>query len=114
MQVDPQWHDQVAWQLVINYLSVQGIQWLKMNKWRVTNWISEETPGINKFIAVIISACTAAGINATFQSGTLTVTGLTVLGIATVIRHVVQNYVSIKLMYKVVFPKNGQNNVVTA
>jgi hypothetical protein len=64
---------------VISYI----IGLMKNSNWKIFAWISEETPTVTRFVAFLLSGVAAIGIHATFNGGTLVVTGLTVTVILT-------------------------------
>ncbi len=64
---------------VISYV----IGLMKNSNWKVFAWISAETPAVTRAVAFLLSGVAAIGIHATFNGGTLVVTGLTATVILT-------------------------------
>jgi hypothetical protein len=52
------------------------IQLMKNSNWKIFGWISRETPTVTRLVAVVLSGIATIGIHATFNGGTLVVTGL--------------------------------------
>jgi len=52
-----------------------GIQWVK--KSRFFPWLTVETQAVNRWVSIVAAFCAGIGIYATWNQGTLTVTGLT-------------------------------------
>lgn len=101
----------LSWQLVINYLAMMFIQFVKTNKAPFLSWINTSRPNLTRFVAALISSVTAAGIHFRFSpdaamSGTyvFTVSGLTAIALAHFLKDVLQNYLGIKMFYKVLRP----------
>lgn len=68
---------------VISYV----IQMMKGSNLRLFNWISQETPRVNRLVAVVLSGIATVGIHATFANNTLVVTGLSATVIVTGLWH---------------------------
>jgi len=63
------------------------ISWMKNSNWPVFAWISGETPKVNRIVAVVLSGIATVGIHATFNQGTLVITGLSATVVATGLWH---------------------------
>ena len=62
-------------QATIAILVSFGLQWLK--KSRFFPWLTIETQAVNRWVSIVIAFGAGIGIYATWNQGTLTVTGLT-------------------------------------
>ncbi len=110
----------LQWQAVLNFLTMTLIQWAKTSDWKALSWLNAESPKLTKFVCFVVSAATAQGIHGSFVhevSGTFTITftGVTVLAVAHMMKDVIQNYLGIKIMYRLMRPdewgkNNGSNN----
>lgn len=99
----------LQWQLVLNFIAMTVIQWIKNSNWQSLSWVNTATPKLTKFISLIAAAATAQGIHGTFvhaNAGTFTITlsGMTALAMAHVAKDIIQNYLGIKVMYRLMRP----------
>lgn len=92
-------------QILINILTVWIIQVMKRSKAPFLAWINKDSAGVNKIVATVGALLTTAGITFAWlpESGTLTITGLTVGGFATLLLEVLKNYAFQHVIYKSAF-----------
>lgn len=92
-------------QIFINILTVWIIQFLKKSKAPFLSWINHDSSSVNKVVATVGALLTTAGITFAWlpDSGTLTITGLTAQGFATLLFEVLKNYAFQHVIYKSTF-----------
>jgi hypothetical protein len=95
-----------AWDTVaVSTIAVGVVQWLKNSKW--IPFMDQHTSTINRIVSWAAAFCSATGIHYTFDhgTGTLTLTGLTVMGLWHSFGDTVKSYAVQWLIYRGV--KNG-------
>jgi len=66
----------------LSAISVVFIQWLKKSSW--FPWLSDESSKVSlRIVSGLTAFATAAGLHWTYNDGTLTITGLTLMAVAT-------------------------------
>lgn len=91
-------------QLLMNYLTVELIQWAKNSTHPLLGWVSSHSSRINKIIAAIAAALTAAGISWHYSGGALTIENLTAGTLLAAGVALLKNWIGLKLIYKVLYP----------
>jgi hypothetical protein len=91
----------ISAQVVASALTVWLIQWIK--KIKQIPWISDDSAKLNRLISALLAAGTAVGIHATFNNGTLVITGLTLLGILTAAFNWLKAFVMNELIYQAAY-----------
>lgn len=91
--------------IFINILTVWIIQIMKSSKSSILSWINFDTSIVNKVVASLGAVLTTAGIAFAWspETGTLSITGLTAQGFATVLFEIIKNYAFQHVIYKAAF-----------
>ena len=89
--------------LTASAVSVWVIQRLKHATW--FQMLTPSTVTLNRLASFIAAAATATGIHVAFSAGTLTITGLTLSGIAAAVIAWFKSYVMNELIYQGVVKK---------
>lgn len=73
--------DVMSTELVVNAVTVFLLQLLKNSKW--FPWLTTESAKLNRWIAIVAAGLASIGVNSTFDhtTGTLVITGLTLISI---------------------------------
>lgn len=98
--------DLVTTQLTVAMVVSYGLERLK--QWQRIPWVTQETAKLNRILAAGAAAAAAVGIHASFsqEAGVLTITGLTLAGIAHFGWQWLSSFVFQELTYRVAI-KNG-------
>ena len=99
----------LQWQIVLNYLAMTLIQWMKTTDWSFLAWVNQNNPRLTKLISIVISAATATGIHMKFTHENIgefgiVFSGVTLIAILHFLRDVAQNYLGIKAFYRLLKP----------
>ncbi len=99
-------HDLIGGQITGSAIIVYLLQVLK--NWRWFSWLDATTDRRNRIVAIALAGLTALGIHAQFDAtgGVLTITGLTLAGIADGLWDWIRSFVIQELIYRGVI-KNG-------
>lgn len=98
----------LATQVTAGAVIAYFVNYLKGSKY--FPWITEETKVVSRFISAVLAAGTAVGVHTVWspESHTLTITGLTAVGIAGALWAFSKQYAIQHLTSKVMYP-NGTN-----
>lgn len=77
-------------QATIAVLVSFGLQWLK--KTPLFPWITVETQTLNRWVSMVVAAGSGFGILATWDHGTLSITGLTAANAWHALSHVIEQW----------------------
>lgn len=99
------WLASTVSQIKVNGFVSVIIQYLKVSKLAIFDWVSTNTPWVTRGLSATAAALTAVGIHWTFTvaSGTLTITGLTLSAIIGALYGIAQNYLFQHAWYKILF-----------
>ena len=104
-------HNVLATQITMGGVGVAFLQWLKSTKF--FPWATVETARMNRVIAAVVALATSVGIHLQWQNAgeagayTLTITGATLTGVATMAWVWLKQFVVQELIYRTTANGNG-------
>lgn len=92
--------NEIVWSAVLAWMAAKGIEMLKASSWVPAVNFDSET--LNRWVARGVALVAAFGVHMTFDSaaGTLTITGLTMLGLRDSILEYARQYMFQEVAYK--------------
>jgi len=97
--------EKMSTQLTVSAVVVAAMQWFKNSKY--FPWLTTETAKLNRAVAVILAGAAAVGVHTQFSGGTLTITGLSVMGILGLAWEWLKSFVYQQLIFQTAVKGNG-------
>lgn len=100
--------------LTTSTMVVSIIQWLKNNKW--VPFVDQHSSTINRVLAWLAAVISGAGIHYNYEAatGTLTLTGLTLVAVVHAFGDTVQSYAAQSLIYRGLFKERAADVTAVA
>jgi hypothetical protein len=93
----------VSMELVVNWIIVMAINWMKGSEQPFFAWISRNTPMVSRVTSIVFATIASAGFTLTYDqvSGALTIGGLSVHGVVVFITLTMQNIAAQHVIHKI-------------
>jgi hypothetical protein len=88
---------------LVGYIVSAGLERLKAASW--FPYLTARTASLNRIVSIVLAAGSVAGIQAAYDGGTLTISGLTLSGILTAVIEVGRQWVMQQIIYRVAIEK---------